>query len=269
MHRPRKRFGQHFLHDPAIIQRIVAAIAPERGQHVVEIGPGLGAITAPLLKQLDKLHAVEIDRDAIRHLQERHAANGLVLHQADILEFRLTAIDAAGPLRLIGNLPYNISTPLLFHLLRQREHILDMHFMLQREVVARMAAGAGEDAYGRLSVMLAPWTSVQPLFDIGPGAFRPPPQVHSTFVRLCPYAQPALSIVDHASFATVVAAAFSQRRKTLRNALRPLLSEVQIHAAGIDPGARAEVIPPAGFAALADVFTAASRAAKGLGDHPE
>jgi 16S rRNA (adenine1518-N6/adenine1519-N6)-dimethyltransferase len=266
MHRPRKRFGQHFLHDSASIERIVAAIAPERGQHMVEIGPGLGAITAPLLNRLGKLHAVEIDRDAIRHLQERYGASGLILHQADVLEFRLITLAPTAALRLVGNLPYNISTPLLFHLLRQREHILDMHFMLQREVVARMAATAGDDAYGRLSVMLAPWTSVEPLFDIGPGAFRPPPRVHSTFVRLRPYAQPALSIAEPASFAAVVAAAFAQRRKILRNALRPLLSEAQIHLAGIDPGARAEVIPPAGFVALADVLSAAKRAAQGCVD---
>jgi 16S rRNA (adenine1518-N6/adenine1519-N6)-dimethyltransferase len=260
MHQPRKRFGQHFLHDPAIIERIVAAVAPERGQHVLEIGPGLGAITVPLLRRLDQLHAVEIDRDAARVLEERYAGSGLVLHRADVLDFRLAEVGSPMPLRVVGNLPYNISTPLLFHLLRQREHILDMHFMLQKEVVARMAATAGAEAYGRLTVMLAPWTSVEPLFDIGPGAFRPPPRVDSTFVRLRPHVQPALPIADAASFAAVVAAAFAQRRKTLRNALRPLLSDAQIRSVGIDPGARAEVIPPAGFAALAEVLAAAKRA---------
>jgi len=260
MHRPRKRFGQHFLHDPAIIERIIAAIAPERGQDMLEIGPGLGAITAPLLQRVGRLHAVEIDRDAARHLQERYGDRGLVLHRADVLEFRLSDIDAPGPLRVVGNLPYNISTPLLFHLLQQREHIYDMHFMLQREVVARMAAAAGEDAYGRLSVMLAPWTRVQPLFDIGPGAFRPPPAVHSTFARLQPLPQAVLNIVDHASFARIVAAAFAQRRKTLRNALRPLLTEEQIRSTGIDAGARAEVITPEGFAALSNVLVAAREA---------
>jgi 16S rRNA (adenine1518-N6/adenine1519-N6)-dimethyltransferase len=256
MHRPRKRFGQHFLHDTAIIERIVAAIAPQRGQQLVEIGPGLGAITAPLLARLGRLYAVEIDRDAVQQLQHRYAPSGLVLHQADVLQFSLATLGLSGALRIVGNLPYNISTPLLFHLLQQREHILDMHFMLQKEVVERMAAGAGDPAYGRLSVMLAPWTSVEPLFDIGPGAFRPAPRVHSTFVRLRPYLQPALDINDAPSFAAVVAAAFAQRRKTLRNALRPLLTELQIRAAGIDPGARAEVIAPSGFATLANVLTA-------------
>jgi 16S rRNA (adenine1518-N6/adenine1519-N6)-dimethyltransferase len=260
MHRPRKRFGQHFLHDPAIIERIVAAVAPQPGQEVLEIGPGLGAITAPLLMRLGRLHAVEIDRDAIRHLRERYGASGLLLHEADILEFRLEAIGASSALRVVGNLPYNISTPLLFHLLQQCEQILDMHFTLQKEVVERMAAAAGDAAYGRLSVMLAPWTRVEPLFDIGPGAFRPAPRVHSTFVRLRPYPQPALNIIDHSCFATLVAAAFAQRRKTLRNALRALLSEAQLRDAGIDPGARAEVISPQGFATLANALVAAKLA---------
>ena len=260
MHRPRKRFGQHFLHDSAIIERIVTAIAPARGQDVLEIGPGLGAITAPLLARLGTLHAIEIDRDAIRHLRERYSAHGLVLHEGDVLRLSLETIGVSGALRLVGNLPYNISTPLLFHLLQQRARIADMHFMLQKEVVDRMAAGAGDAAYGRLSVMLAPWTRVEPLFDIGPASFRPPPRVHSTFVRLRPHAAPALDIDDHGCFAKLVAAAFAQRRKTLRNALRSLLSEPQIQDAGIDPGARAEVISPQGFANLANVLAAAGRA---------
>jgi 16S rRNA (adenine1518-N6/adenine1519-N6)-dimethyltransferase len=254
MHQPRKRFGQHFLQDPAIIDRIVAAIAPERGQSMVEIGPGLGALTGPLLAHLGQLHAVEIDRDAIRHLQQRYPASVLHIHQADVLQVHFGSLAAGAALRLAGNLPYNISTPLLFHLLQQREHILDMHFMFQKEVVDRMAATAGAPAYGRLSVMLAPWCRIEPLFEIGPGAFRPPPRVTSSFVRLQPYAQPALAIDHYPNFAAVVSAAFSQRRKTLRNALRVLLSEAQILAAGIDPAARAEVISPAGFAALANML---------------
>jgi 16S rRNA (adenine1518-N6/adenine1519-N6)-dimethyltransferase len=256
-HHPRKRFGQHFLHDPVIIDRIVAAIGPAPGQSLVEIGPGLGALTGPLLARAGQMHAVEIDRDAIRHLQQRYSSATLRIHEADVLQFQFGTLPGAGSLRVAGNLPYNISTPLLFHLLQQREHIRDMHFMLQKEVVDRMAAGAGDAAYGRLSVMLAPWCHIEPLFDIGPGAFRPPPRVTSTFVRLRPYAQVALAIDHHPDFAAVVSAAFSQRRKTLRNALRALLSEVQIAAAGIDPGARAEVIAPAGFAALANVLSAA------------
>ena len=257
MHQPRKRFAQHFLHDAAIIDRIVATIRPEPGQSMVEIGPGLGALTGPLLARLGQLQAVEIDRDAIRHLQQRYPPSVLQIHQADVLRFQFGSLPGAGTLRLAGNLPYNISTPLLFHLLQQREHILDMHFMLQKEVVDRMAAAAGDAAYGRLSVMLAPWCRVEPLFEIGPGAFRPPPRVVSRFVRLLPYAQSALAIDHHPDFAAVVSAAFSQRRKTLRNALRQLLSEAQILAAGIDPAARAEVIAPTGFAALANVLGAA------------
>jgi 16S rRNA (adenine1518-N6/adenine1519-N6)-dimethyltransferase len=251
MHVARKRFGQHFLHDPAVIERIVAAIAPRAGERLVEVGPGLGAITLPLLARLPELHAIEIDRDAIRHLQAASGGNpALHIHEADALEFEFAALDEGRGLRVVGNLPYNISTPLLFRLLEQRAHIRDMHFMLQKEVVARMAAAPGSEHYGRLTVMLAPWLHVEPLFDIGPGAFRPPPRVMSTFVRLVPHDQP-LPIEQPRCYANVVAAAFSQRRKTLRNALRALLSQEEIRAAGIDPGARAEIIPAAGFAALA------------------
>lgn len=254
MHRARKRFGQHFLHDKAVIDRIIAAIDPKPHDRLVEIGPGLGAITLPLLDRVGTLEAVEIDRDAIRHLQAAASSRGtLHIHEGDVLEFQFDTLDTrAASLRLIGNLPYNISTPLLFRLIEQRALFVDMHFMLQKEVVDRMAARAGDDAYGRLSVMLAPWLSVEPLFDIGAGAFRPAPRVVSTFVRLLPRATPEFELRDPRRFAVVVAAAFSQRRKTLRNALKALLSEQQIAAAGIDPGLRAEVIAPAGFAALAE-----------------
>jgi 16S rRNA (adenine1518-N6/adenine1519-N6)-dimethyltransferase len=253
MHRARKRFGQHFLHDRAIIERIIDAIAPRAGERLIEIGPGLGAITLPLLDRIGTLEAVEIDRDAARHLREIASSHGtLRLHEADVLEFDFGTLVSGGErLRLVGNLPYNISTPLLFHLIEQRERFVDMHFMLQKEVVDRMAAGANDDDYGRLSVMLAPWLQVLPLFDIGPAAFRPPPRVTSTFVRLLPHASPPFALGDLRKFSRVVAAAFSQRRKTLRNALKPLLTEHQILLAGIDPGARAETIAPAGFAALA------------------
>ncbi len=257
MHIARKRFGQHFLHDPGIIARIIAAIDPQPDDPMVEIGPGLGAITLPLLQRLKRLDAVEIDRDAIRHLRDATASEDrrrgeLHIHEADALEFDFGPLHER-PLRLVGNLPYNISTPLLFHLIGQRERIRDMHFMLQKEVVDRMAAGAGEDAYGRLSVMLAPWLRIEPLFDIGPGAFRPPPRVMSTFVRLVPHARPPFVVSSPERFGRVVAAAFSQRRKTLRNALRSVLDEEQIRRAGVDPGARAEVIAPAQFAALAEL----------------
>ena len=257
MHVARKRFGQHFLHDPGVIARIVAAIDPRPDDPMVEIGPGLGAITLPLLQRLKRLDAVEIDRDAIRHLRDvagrgDSARGELNIHEADALEFDFGALHAQ-PLRLIGNLPYNISTPLLFRLIEQRRHIRDMHFMLQKEVVDRMAAGAGDEAYGRLSVMLAPWVRIEPLFDIGAGAFRPPPRVVSTFVRVIPHERPPFELADADRFAAIVAAAFSQRRKTLRNALKALLDEEQIRRAGVDPAARAEVIAPAKFAALADL----------------
>jgi 16S rRNA (adenine1518-N6/adenine1519-N6)-dimethyltransferase len=253
MHRARKRFGQHFLHDRAVIERIIDAIAPRDGERLIEIGPGLGAITLPLLDRIGTLEAVEIDRDAARHLREIAPSHGtLRLHEADALDFDFgTLLNSGERVRVVGNLPYNISTPLLFHLIEQRELFVDMHFMLQKEVVDRMAASANDDDYGRLSVMLAPWLKVIPLFDIGPGAFRPPPRVVSTFVRLVPHPAPPFATGDIRKFARVVAAAFSQRRKTLRNALKPLLTAHQIELAGIDPGARAETIAPAGFAALA------------------
>jgi 16S rRNA (adenine1518-N6/adenine1519-N6)-dimethyltransferase len=251
-HRARKRFGQHFLHDPGVIARILAAIDPRRDDAMVEIGPGLGAITLPLLQRLERLDAVEIDRDAIRHLREATGNSGsLRIHEGDVLEFDLQSIGEARTLRVVGNLPYNISTPLLFRLIEQRERIHDMHFMLQKEVVARMAAAPGSEHYGRLTAMLAPWLRVEPLFDIGPGAFRPPPRVVSTFVRLTPHATSPVHIESPRHYAIVVAAAFAQRRKTLRNALRALLTADEIEAAGIDPGLRAEVIPVSGFAALA------------------
>jgi 16S rRNA (adenine1518-N6/adenine1519-N6)-dimethyltransferase len=252
MHRARKRFGQHFLHDPQIIGRIVDAIDPKPDDPVVEIGPGLGAITLPLLARLRELHAVEIDRDAIQHLKTVTGGNpALRLHEADVLEFDLAPLDDGRRLRVVGNLPYNISTPLLFRLLEQLAHVRDMHFMLQKEVVERMAAPPASEHYGRLTAMLAPLLNVEPLFDIGPGAFRPPPRVTSSFVRLVPRPVP-LRIEDPRSYSIVVAAAFSQRRKTLRNALKPLLSGAEIAAAGVDPAARAEVIPAEGFAALAE-----------------
>ena len=251
MHVARKRFGQHFLHDPGVIQRIVAAIDPRPDERLVEIGPGLGAITLPLLARLPELHAIEIDRDAIHHLRAAtQETTALQLHEGDALEFDLAALDDGRRLRVVGNLPYNISTPLLFRLIEQRDHIRDMHFMLQKEVVDRMAAAPDSEHYGRLTVMLAPWLRIEPLFDIGPGAFRPPPRVISTFVRLALHAEP-LRIEQPRLYANVVAAAFSQRRKTLRNSLKAILSQDEIRAAGIDPGVRAETIPAAGFAALA------------------
>ncbi len=252
---PRKRFGQHFLHDRDVIARIVDAIDPQPGERLVEIGPGLGALTWPLFAKHGELDVIEIDRDAIATLQSSpQATSALCIHSGDVLGFDFGALRGSGPpLRIVGNLPYNISTPLLFKLIESRAHVADMHFMLQKEVVDRMAAGPGTEAYGRLSVMLAPWMEIEPLFDIGPSAFRPPPRVMSTYVRLKPRAAPLFEMAHPEVFARVVAAAFGQRRKTLRNALRGVLDETGIVRAGIDPSLRAEVLPPAAFAALARV----------------
>jgi 16S rRNA (adenine1518-N6/adenine1519-N6)-dimethyltransferase len=253
MHQARKRFGQHFLRDQSVIDAIVTAIDPRADQHIVEIGPGLGAITLPVLERVKRMDAVEIDRDVIAALTVSSLNVGeLRLHEADVLKFDFSTLRIdAQLLRLIGNLPYNISTPLLFKLIEQREHFHDMHFMLQKEVVARMGAQPDTSDYGRLTVMLAPWLRVEPLFDIGPEAFRPPPRVTSSVVRLVPHATPPFIIHDREKFSKVVLAAFSQRRKTLRNALSTVLSVEQIEAAGINPGLRAEVLSPDKFAALA------------------
>jgi 16S rRNA (adenine1518-N6/adenine1519-N6)-dimethyltransferase len=252
MHPIRKRFGQHFLRDQGVIEQIINAIDPLPSEHLVEIGPGLGAITLPVLQRIKQMDAIEIDRDAIAALRVSTESLGeLRIHEADVLKFDFSSLRSTQPLRLIGNLPYNISTPLLFKLIVQREHFHDMHFMLQKEVVDRMAAAPNSKDYGRLTVMLAPWLHVQPLFDIGPEAFRPPPKVTSTVVRLVPFKQAPFTIMDHAVFAKVVMAAFTQRRKTLRNALSTLMTGMQIEAAGIDPSLRAEVLPPESFAALA------------------
>ena len=252
-HRPRKRFGQNFLHDPVVIDKIISAIHPQPSDTLVEIGPGQGAITLPLLQAGGRLTVIELDRDLVEPLQRRCSGQGdLQVHNSDALEFDFCAIAPASGLRVVGNLPYNISTPLLFHLLDQHRCISDMHFMLQKEVVDRMAARPGNGQYGRLSVMLQYRCRVTPLFNIGPGAFRPPPRVTSAFVRLEPYHEPPVQIADAALFATLVKQAFSQRRKTLRNTLRDLLDAGEIEALGIDPSARAETLDLPTFAALAN-----------------
>ena len=252
-HRPRKRFGQNFLHDPIVIEKIVNAIAAKPDDHLVEIGPGQAALTIPLLQAAGKMDAVEIDRDLVPIVQEQCAPFGeLTLHNVDALKFDFAALKIDHrPLRLVGNLPYNISTPILFHLLESREVIADMHFMLQKEVVERMAADPGSKTYGRLSVMLQAYCEVQHLFDIGPGAFNPPPKVDSSIVRLLPKQDE--EIADEERFAQIVSACFAQRRKTLRNNLKGVLNEEQIVEAGIDPGVRAETLSVADFRRLAVV----------------
>jgi 16S rRNA (adenine1518-N6/adenine1519-N6)-dimethyltransferase len=248
----RKRFGQHFLHERHVVDRIVHAVAPRPGDRLVEIGPGEGALTAPLLAAAGALDAVEVDRDLAAALRARPDWPGrLTIHEADALRFDFAALAAGGRLRLVGNLPYNVSTPLLFHLLEQREAIADMHFMLQREVVDRIVAGPGSRTYGRLSVMVQAWCEAASLFRVAPGAFRPPPAVDSAVVRLTPRATPLVPPALEARFADLVARAFAARRKTLRNALRAVASPAAIEAAGLAPASRPESVPVEGFAALA------------------
>ena len=251
-HQPRKRFGQHFLHDPYVIQKIIQAIAPQTNDHLVEIGPGQGAITFPLLKLVPHLDVVEIDRDLISYLTAT-AGSQLTIHSADALRFDFCSLTSSSTqkLRVIGNLPYNISTPLLFHLFAQIGCISDMHFMLQKEVVERMLAPPGDKTYGRLSVMVQYYCAPTPLFDIGPGAFRPPPRVDSAIIRLVPHATPPVQCQPQ-RLQQVVTQAFSQRRKTLRNAVGRWFTADQIQALGIDPGLRPECLDMAAFATLAN-----------------
>lgn len=253
-HKARKRFGQNFLHNPGIIRRIVSSINPRSDDRLVEIGPGQGAITKELLKAAGRLDAVELDRDLIEPLVQACANLGkLKIHCTDALRFDFHELAADGqPLRIVGNLPYNISTPILFHLLDQADCIEDMHFMLQKEVVDRMAARPGGKTYGKLSVMLQAKCEITHLFDIGPGAFRPAPKVDSAFVQLRPYPEPPVQIQDHALFKQLVTLAFAQRRKTLRNSLREIIDADSMQSLGIDPGLRAERLELEEFAALAD-----------------
>ncbi len=257
-HRARKRFGQHFLHDPAVIDRIVGAIAPQADDALVEIGPGQGALTGPLLRAAGRLDSIEIDRDLVVMLREQYAASpGLTLHEADALTFDWHALarQRGTALRVVGNLPYNISTPLLFRLADAADVIRDMHFMLQKEVVDRIVARPGTGEYGRLTVMLAARTIAERVLDVGAGAFRPVPKVSSSVVRLS--IRPAPAEWSRSEFySRIVSAAFNQRRKTLRNSLRAYLSAEQIEAVGIDPGVRAETLSPPEFGALAQAAAA-------------
>jgi 16S rRNA (adenine1518-N6/adenine1519-N6)-dimethyltransferase len=249
----RKRFGQHFLHDPSVIRRIVDAVAPASGERVVEVGPGRGALTWSLLARAKQLDVIEIDRDLAHSLAaDPRAQAHLRVRLENVLDTDFLRLRADGPpLRIVGNLPYNISTPLLFRLLGQRAAIADMHFMLQREVVERMAAAPGGKDYGRLTVMLAAYAEVQALFEVGPGAFHPKPKVWSAIVRLRPSAEPRFDIGDDGALRTLVTAAFSHRRKTLRNGLKGLLTGEDIETCGIDPQLRPETLAPAQFGLLA------------------
>ena len=255
MHRARRRFGQNFLHDRRIIQQMIVAISPRAEEPFLEIGPGQGALTLPLLDHGVRLTAVEIDRDLAAGLHQHPAASTgqLQIIEDDALTLPLAPrIEAAGQrLRIVGNLPYNLSTPLLFHLTAPPAGIHDLHILLQREVVDRMAAAPGSKTYGRLSVMLQARCRVEPLFDVPPGAFTPPPKITSRFVRLVPHRERPLGDVDDECLSRVVARAFAQRRKTLRNALGGLLDSADINAAGIDPGTRAEQVDLAGYGRLA------------------
>ncbi len=249
--RPRKSLGQHFLHDRHVIGRIISAIDPQRDEHFVEIGPGRGALTIPLLAAVRQLDAVEVDPALADALERVHARPGLTIHRADALKFDYRSISPVpGSLRLAANLPYNISTPLLFHLLDQHEVFRDLHVMLQREVVERMTALPDTRAYGRLTVALAARCRVQSLFVVRPGAFTPPPQVDSAVARLVPDAGLARRISNPVAFDRVLTRAFSMRRKQLANALKGLLTAADISACGLDPAMRPGEVSPTGYIEL-------------------
>lgn len=261
----KKHLGQNFLHERGVVEKIVQAIDPRPGDRIVEIGPGQGALTLPLLDRHGAVTAIEFDRDLLAPLAQAAQAHGaLTLVPADVLEVDFTALadggmPGEGRIRLVGNLPYNLSSPILFHALDHAAAIRDMHFMLQKEVVDRMAAPPGSKVYGRLSVMLQAYCTVTPLFKVPPGAFRPAPKVDSAVVRLVPRAPDTIGIEDPARFAAIVRAAFGQRRKTLRNALSGETDEATIEAAGIAPGARAEQLSVPDFVRLANVVAASMR----------
>ena len=252
-HRPRKRFGQHFLKDPGVIDAIIQTVGATKSDTVVEIGPGLGAITRSLAARAGTLHAIELDRDLIAQLRHEYAAAANVtVHEADALRFDYSSLGES--LRIVGNLPYNISTPLLFHLLNYRDCIVDMHFMLQKEVVDRMAASPGSKSYGRLGIMLGCHFQIDALFDVDREAFDPPPKVTSAVVRLAPLPAGTYAINDEERLSRLVATAFSQRRKTIRNSLSKVVDESQLVDAGIDPGLRPEAISIADYVRLANTL---------------
>ena len=254
-HKPRKRFGQNFLHDQHVIQKIVNAIAPKQGERLVEIGPGQGALTKELLPLIGQMEAVELDRDLIEPLQQTCAPLGqLTIHSADALKFDFCSLtnNSDEKLRIVGNLPYNISTPLLFHLMEQRHCIKDMHFMLQKEVVDRITAQPGNGQYGRLGIMLQYYCQAENLFTVPPGAFFPPPKVDSAVFRLTPHEKPAYLAEDEALLSRIVSLSFTQRRKTIRNNLKGTVDESVLTELGIDPGLRPERLELQHFVMLAN-----------------
>lgn len=262
-HHTRKRFGQNFLHDQRVIDKIVNAVAPKAGDRLIEIGPGLGALTAPLLKRAETLTVVELDRDLAANLPERMGfPTHLTIVEGDALRFDFTQLKQSDEqkLRIVGNLPYNISTPLLFHLLTYGGQVQDMHFMLQKEVVDRIVAAPNTSDYGRLSVMLQYYCEPTFLFEVPAGSFNPPPKVTSAVFRLKPYTQKPLQAQDEKHLASLVSHVFTQRRKTLRNSLKGQLDEAGFAAIGIDPMARPETLSLAQFVALSDAIVL-SRAA--------
>jgi 16S rRNA (adenine1518-N6/adenine1519-N6)-dimethyltransferase len=248
---PRKRFGQHFLESAEIIQNIVGAIAARAGETVVEIGPGRGAITEALAASGALLHAIEFDRDLVPRLRQRYESlDNVFIHEADALSFDYASL--GNQLRIVGNLPYNISTPLLFRMTGYAGAVRDLHFMLQKEVVDRITASPGSGDYGRLTIMLGCHMHAEQLFDVPASAFRPPPRVTSSFIRLWPRQPGEMAIADPQLMSRIVAQAFSQRRKTLRNALKGTAASEDLDTVQIDPGARAEEVPVTAWVALAN-----------------
>lgn len=257
-HTARKRFGQNFLHDHYVIDAIVAVIHPQEGQVMVEIGPGLGALTEPVASQISHMHVVELDRDLAERLRHHPVLKDkLTIHEADAMKFDFNQLKQDGqPLRVFGNLPYNISTPLMFHLFEQSGLISDMHFMLQKEVVDRLAAGPGSKAYGRLSVMAQYYCQIIPVLQVGPGAFKPAPKVDSAVVRLVPHTKPALVATQVNDLQRVCLEAFNQRRKTIRNSMRNFITPEQLTLLGIDPNLRPENLTLEQFVTIANWLSA-------------
>lgn len=257
-HQARKRFGQNFLHDQRVIEKIVRSVNPRAGENIVEIGPGLAALTAPLISECDALTVVELDRDLAAGLPRRVShPERLTIIEADALKYDFTQLfQVDKPLRIVGNLPYNISTPLLFHLLTFDGQVKDMHFMLQKEVVDRITAQPNTKEYGRLSVMIQYYSQVTFLFEVPAGAFNPPPKVTSAVFRLEPHANKPIVAQDEKALARLVAHVFTQRRKTLRNSLKGMLPEGGFERAGVDPMARPETLSLGQFVALADQMVA-------------